>query len=517
MALTKKQRDQLSDDEFAIPATREFPIHDRSHIKMAWSVIAKAKDMPSAQRISAQGRIIEKANAMGMDTQGWQAAPDANEPEADKGNLNDVLDSDVPDKNATEIVDMGASDEDDEDDDSKVRQEMEIQQQLQENELRRSLRGMSLSALGLEFSEPVKDHPNQAPFKGVLTKLNEPSDMPLSGSNGKCVMLTTEIAEESLPSLIGMAVDFTEDFDGHDARQKIGIITEANIVGDEIQIAGFFYSADFPVEVKRIQAEKSRMGFSFEAQATVKSMNDDPLVIKTCVFTGAAVLYKDKAAYTTTSLSAKKMEIDEMTPELKAQMEAMQKEIAELSKKLEASEAAAKKIEAASVLPMVKPHADALRSCAAAMSAAGLGNHASQGHAVILHKMADTMEAEALMGKMPDCYNGFYASADRKVEVAANAAVTAELTKMVDKIASLETKLDDAKKAAFNAAAEPERKTLTPAIAHLLAKAGIDGASTAESGIKLADLDKKLSSTSMSIADRLRVKLELSEAGQLKS
>jgi hypothetical protein len=42
-------------------------------------------------------------------------------------------------------------------------------------------------------------------------------------------MLTKEAAEKALPSLLGMAVDYKAGWDGHDARQKCGIITSAHL------------------------------------------------------------------------------------------------------------------------------------------------------------------------------------------------------------------------------------------------------------------------------------------------
>src|SRR5437868_14820387 len=76
----------------------------------------------------------------------------------------------------------------------------------------------------------MKNHPNRMPFRGVLTILDTPSDRPPAGARGHRVVRTRAAAEAALPSLIGMAVDFTAGFDGHDARRKVGIITSADIV-----------------------------------------------------------------------------------------------------------------------------------------------------------------------------------------------------------------------------------------------------------------------------------------------
>src|SRR6059058_4947843 len=72
-------------------------------------------------------------------------------------------------------------------------------------------------------------HPNRLPFRGVLTLLDVPSDRAPAGARGHRVLLTRAAADAALPSLLGMALDYTPTLDGHDARRKIGIITSADI------------------------------------------------------------------------------------------------------------------------------------------------------------------------------------------------------------------------------------------------------------------------------------------------
>ena len=47
-------------------------------------------------------------------------------------------------------------------------------------------------------------------------------------------MLTRSAADQALPSLLGMGLDYTPALDRHDARRKVGIITEANIVDTRV-------------------------------------------------------------------------------------------------------------------------------------------------------------------------------------------------------------------------------------------------------------------------------------------
>lgn len=160
----------------------------------------------------------------------------------------------------------------------------------------------SIQARSLDIS--TGGHPNKMPFSGVLTKIDEPSDAAPEGSGGKRVMITMEAARSGLESLLSMAVDFTSELDGHDPQAKIGVITGADIDGRDLRIKGFIYAADFPELAALIKANKDRLGFSFEARELMTTdPQADPIPIAECIFTGAAILFKDKAAYKSTSIS----------------------------------------------------------------------------------------------------------------------------------------------------------------------------------------------------------------------
>lgn len=145
-------------------------------------------------------------------------------------------------------------------------------------------------------------HPNKIPFKGVLTTVDTPSDKAPSGARGHRVILTKEAATEALPSLIGMAVDHKAGWDGHDARQKCGIITAAEIIGKEVVVSGFLYGRDFPEATEYIRKSTEPLGMSYElAYAHVEDMRQSIWRLTRCTFTGAAILYRSKAAYRATS------------------------------------------------------------------------------------------------------------------------------------------------------------------------------------------------------------------------
>lgn len=170
--------------------------------------------------------------------------------------------------------------------------------------------GRSLHAMGVEFPE-VAGHPNRLPFEGCLTLVDVPSDKAPSGARGHRVVLTRAAATAALPSLLGMAVDFKASWDGHDARQKCGIITAAELEGQRLQVKGYLYARDFPEMEAKISAGSSSsacaMGMSYElADAHVADMKAQIWTVTKATFTGAAVLLRDKAAYRSTSFRVKR-------------------------------------------------------------------------------------------------------------------------------------------------------------------------------------------------------------------
>lgn len=175
----------------------------------------------------------------------------------------------------------------------------------------REQRGMrSMQAMAVEFPE-VMGHPNRLPFEGCLTLVDVASDKAPSGSRGHRVVLTRAAAQAALPSLLGMAVDFKSGWDGHDARQKCGIITSAELEGQRLQVKGYLYARDFPEMEAKITAGTTtrgcEMGMSYElADAHVADMKAQVWMLTKATFTGAAILLRDKAAYRGTSFRVKR-------------------------------------------------------------------------------------------------------------------------------------------------------------------------------------------------------------------
>ena len=161
---------------------------------------------------------------------------------------------------------------------------------------------MRLDAMAVRIPV-VKGHPNRVDFEGVLTLVDLASDRAPAGARGHRVMLTREAAEAALPSLLGMAVDYKPAWDGHDAKRKIGLITEADVEGRRLTVRGYLYGRDFPEATEAIRASAPEaMGMSYElADAQVADMRAEVWKLTKATFTGAAILLREKAAYRATS------------------------------------------------------------------------------------------------------------------------------------------------------------------------------------------------------------------------
>jgi hypothetical protein len=110
-----------------------------------------------------------------------------------------------------------------------------------------------------------------------------------------------------------MALDYTPALDAHDARRKIGVITEAEIVAlkpggkdpaAKVAVSGYLYAHDFPDVVKELHAGHADLGMSYEiTEAMVASPASPIWTVTSFTFTGAAVLQRKKAAYPETSFA----------------------------------------------------------------------------------------------------------------------------------------------------------------------------------------------------------------------
>lgn len=196
-------------------------------------------------------------------------------------------------------------------------------------------------------------------------------------------------------------------------------------------------------------------------------------------------------------------------------------ELKKINERFDASDARLAKVEAsateanvkaASVHAAVKGHADRIRAAADKMASDGFGMDEKRGHVKVLHHMADTMEADAHMGKLPHVYHTsdfMYAAAAPAVDEKAKEAMTA----LQAQVADLTAQLKAVQSQRFEASAQPERKTVSIHAATLLKRSGIDLGQSNKMDVH--ELDAALDKSGIDRASRLSLKAELSAAGAL--
>jgi hypothetical protein len=153
-------------------------------------------------------------------------------------------------------------------------------------------------------AEKISDHPNRMPFKGILLRVDEPSDKPPHGSEMHRIYVSSHVVDSKLPGLIGQAVNYDpSDMDSHETKHKVGIITKAWRTGKDVNVSGFVWKKDFP-EAER-DLKKKGLGMSMElGNVYVDDEHADVWKLDDFEFTGATILKKDAAAYNKTSLTA---------------------------------------------------------------------------------------------------------------------------------------------------------------------------------------------------------------------
>ena len=84
-ALKTSTRDDLDDDQFAVPAKRKLPIENEKHIRLAWDLLDDTEGLTAEEKATAKTRILHAARKHDMDVSDWSGAQDTAPSPAPKG------------------------------------------------------------------------------------------------------------------------------------------------------------------------------------------------------------------------------------------------------------------------------------------------------------------------------------------------------------------------------------------------------------------------------------------------
>ncbi|MHA2642825.1 MAG: hypothetical protein V2G41_09280 [bacterium JZ-2024 1] len=192
----------------------------------------------------------------------------------------------------------------------------------------------SFRAMSISFSPSTDRRDNRRPFAAVLLKVDQSSDAPPEGADGKRILIPRHVAQKALPDLIGMPVNADPTLSMHNQTFNIGIVTDARINGDDLVIEGYLFDRNLPELVSRIAQAKDDLGCSFEADVVINevTLDGEPIQMVTHFSPiGLSILLKETAAYKSSKIlyahATPKKEDREMTDELKQLLDNLREQI----------------------------------------------------------------------------------------------------------------------------------------------------------------------------------------------
>lgn len=260
-----------------------------------------------------------------------------------------------------------------------------------------------------------QDNPDVLNFEATVGFVDTPTDAtPCGGIADFKTIISSENLDFS--SLVGSGVNVAYsdwwagyNFKGHDKLNKVGVIDEAWLEGKDIKVKGHIWKCDFPEIADTIECAKESLGASVEVY--FEGVKTDS-VAKTvtglnCHFTGVAILYKNKAAFTKTSIMCSRMDTegeDKMNEEIKQALEAQSKAFDE--KLAGAMEKLTGMVEALSAKPEEKTEAPKAEEVAPAQDFGAMGEAVAKaiadGFAGIKEELSAKVEAPAVAPKVEE-------------------------------------------------------------------------------------------------------------------
>lgn len=185
-------------------------------------------------------------------------------------------------------------------------------------------KNLKFDSTNVQVELTTEQHPNAMYFTATFARIGTPSDGTPCGAD-EPVIIDAEEAAKSIKTMNFMGIDCEWDewwpeycMTGHDTRNKIGVVRNAYIEGNELKIDGLIYSKDFSDIAFFIKNATPSLGFSMECLASSEIQDDNYEHLHDITFTGVAILFKNLAAYEDTYLdyvASKKKGTNELTKE----------------------------------------------------------------------------------------------------------------------------------------------------------------------------------------------------------
>jgi len=163
--------------------------------------------------------------------------------------------------------------------------------------------------------------PNCLPIEGILFYVDEPSECaPSKGSDLPLYVPrhVAEVAAEAINNSGGLPLDAHDSLACHANKEVVGIMTSAQIEGNQFLVKGQLFPWSQDEKVELITANQEILGMSMNAQAITRTAifgGKQVSYIEPLDILGANILYADRATYQKTRIKIAASKKDEQVEE----------------------------------------------------------------------------------------------------------------------------------------------------------------------------------------------------------
>jgi hypothetical protein len=168
---------------------------------------------------------------------------------------------------------------------------------------------IEVDAESLETLEASNPNANTTPLKGVLFRIDEPSETAPSKGSAYPLLIPRDVAEKAMEfvnSTPGLPLDADDSFLKHANEKIVGIMSSAEIEGSDFIVKGHLFDWNKKDTVKAIVLNQDNLGMSLNGKASgnIVPMNDSKVFqLSNLEILGANILLKNRATYQKTRIS----------------------------------------------------------------------------------------------------------------------------------------------------------------------------------------------------------------------
>ena len=146
---------------------------------------------------------------------------------------------------------------------------------------------------------------NRRPLKGILFRIDEPSEAIPSVGPGLPLYIPGEVAAKVVSCAAGLPLDADDSLSKHANEQIVGVIQSAAINNKDFEVQACLWPWSQKKKVQAIAQNRDRLGMSMNAAAkghVTKVNNVDVFWVDELQLLGANILYSDRATFRKTRL-----------------------------------------------------------------------------------------------------------------------------------------------------------------------------------------------------------------------